>query len=137
MRAGYSLFTFCAIMRTRYLSQSDRIIFTFINNNVFRISFSPFFKEGYLSFWTGRNMKLIQHQISYKYYIKIRYWEKRYFLKGFPGIGTVLPGKYWNHHPWKCSKREWIWHFGTCFSREPGGTKLLVGLDLGGLFQPK
>jgi len=26
------------------------------------------------------------------------------FLKEWSGIGTGCPGKWWSHHPWRCSK---------------------------------
>lgn len=79
----YSLFTSCAIVSTGYLSQSNRIMFTFINNSVFRTAFSPFCMKGSHLSGQERDMKLIQHQISYKYYVKIRYWgEKNIFWKG-------------------------------------------------------
>lgn len=137
MRSGHSLFTFHVIVSTRYLSQSDRIIFTFIHNSVFGMAFSPSVMEGICLSGQERDMKLIQHQISYEYYVETTYREKKSFLKMLSGIGTVLPGKWWNHHPRKCSKRVWIWHLGTWFSSELDGTKLIVGLDLGGLSQPK
>jgi len=53
----------------------------------------------------------------------------------FP-VGTGCPGKWWSHHPWRCSNNVWIWHFRTWFGRH-GGVGLTVGLDdLRGLFQP-
>jgi len=40
------------------------------------------------------------------------------------------------HHPWRCSKNVYMWHFGIWFSRH-GGVGVMVGLDdLRGLFQP-
>jgi len=49
---------------------------------------------------------------------------------------TGCPGKWWSHHPWRCSKNVYMWHFRTWFSRH-SGVRLTVGLDdLGGLLQP-
>ena len=28
------------------------------------------------------------------------------FLKEWSGIGTGCPGKWWSHHPWRCSKKS-------------------------------
>jgi len=57
-------------------------------------------------------------------------------LKEWSDIGTGCPGRWWSHHPWRCSKTVWMWHFRTWFSRH-GGVGLMVGLgDLRGLFQP-
>ena len=57
-------------------------------------------------------------------------------LKEWSGIGIGFPGRWLNHHPWRCLKNMQVWHFGTWFSTR-GGDGLTVGLaDLGGLFQP-
>jgi len=57
-------------------------------------------------------------------------------LKQWSGIGTGFPGKWWSHHPWRCSENLLILHFGIWFSRH-GGDGLAVGHDdLRGLFQP-
>ena len=55
-------------------------------------------------------------------------------LKEWSGTGTGCPGRWWSHHPWRCSKNVQMWHLGTWFSRQ-GGVGLTAGLDdLRGLF---
>lgn len=51
-------------------------------------------------------------------------------LKRFSSIGRGLAGKWWNHHPLKCTK------YGGCGTLRPrfsgghvGGAMLMVGLD--------
>lgn len=44
--------------------------------------------------------------------------------------------KYWRHHPWKCSKTKWMWHFEIWLDGHRGVWPR-VGLDLGDLFQPQ
>ena len=57
-------------------------------------------------------------------------------LKEWSGSGTGCPGKWLSHHPWTCSEKVQMWHFGIWFSRH-GGVAVMVGLDdLRGLFQP-
>jgi len=57
-------------------------------------------------------------------------------LKEWSGIGIGCRGRWWSHHPWRCSNNVQMWHFRIWFSRH-GGVGLTVGLDdLGGLFQP-
>jgi len=61
---------------------------------------------------------------------------RKHLLKEWSGFGTGCPGRWWSHHPWRCSKNVYMWHFGTWFSRH-GGDGLTVGVDdLRGLFQP-
>ena len=51
------------------------------------------------------------------------------------GTGTGCPGKWWSHHPWRCSITVEMWHWGAWFSGH-GGDGLVVGLNnLCGLFQ--
>lgn len=41
--------------------------------------------------------------------------EKISSLQGWSGIGIGSPGKWWNHHAWKCTRNTWIWHLGISF----------------------
>lgn len=50
------------------------------------------------------------------------------------GIGRGCLAGWWGPHPWRCSRKAWMWHlrtFGEC-----GGVGLMVGLNLR-LFQPQ
>jgi len=61
---------------------------------------------------------------------------KKSLLKEWSDIGPGCPGKWWSHHPWRCSKNVYMWYFGIWFSRH-GGVGLMVRLGgLRGLFQP-
>lgn len=59
----------------------------------------------------------------------------KYYLKVWSGTGTDCPQKWWDDHPWKCSKGMWVWHLGLWFFGEYDGASLIFGIsDLGGLF---
>ena len=29
------------------------------------------------------------------------------------GSGTGCPGRWWSHHPWRCSRNVWMWRWGA------------------------
>lgn len=48
---------------------------------------------------------------------------KSFFMKRVGKHWNRLPKiKWWSHHPWKCSKYEWMWHLALWFSGQ-GGVK--------------
>ncbi|KAL2306094.1 hypothetical protein Nmel_004000, partial [Mimus melanotis] len=56
--------------------------------------------------------------------------------KGVIRHWNVLPGEWRSHHPWRCSRKGWMWH-SVPLSSSHGGVQSRVGLDdLRGLFQP-
>ena len=68
---------------------------------------------------------------------RLRLDVKKSALKVWSGTVPGSPGRWWSHHPWRCSRSILMWHWGTWLS----GEMLVVGgqLDLddrGGLFQP-
>mgnify|MGYP001856499587 CR=1 FL=1 len=50
------------------------------------------------------------------------------------GSGTGCPGRWWSHHPWRCSRTVWMWHWGTWLVGMVGMGWWLGPEDLSGLF---
>lgn len=57
-------------------------------------------------------------------------------LKEWSGIGMSCPGRQWGHSLWKNSRGFWLWCLGLRLRGDCGWGRLMIGLDLEGLFQP-
>lgn len=68
--------------------------------------------------WHNRGM--ICTCVTIQHFIKAWILGQIYSLKEWLRIGTSSPSKWWSHHPWECTKSEYMWHFFIQFSGQGG-----------------
>lgn len=81
-----------------------------------------------LVIWAVSSLQIIEQRVENPCTCGILEWilEKISSPEEWWGIGTGCLGKWWSHHPWRCPRKEWMWHWVTWFCGYDGHG---LGLD--------